>query len=88
MEAEGLGFATLRRWLCVAVDRGGGAVPEESSDSDGHLRGTAGGGHRVCGRLLQNQVSTTAGRDQPPLWSREEGSGHYGSGLMAGTLQV
>lgn len=46
--------------VCVCgcdVDRGGGTLPEKSPDNHGHLCGSVGGGHRVCGGLLQNQVS-------------------------------
>lgn len=37
--------------------RSRGAVPEEGSDYHWHLRGSAGCGHRLRGRLLQDQVS-------------------------------
>ena len=53
--------------MCISVDRSGGAVSEEGPDRDRHLRGSAGGGHRVRGGLLQNQVSVTVGTDPPPL---------------------
>uniref|UniRef100_A0A8C3AC68 Neuregulin 2b n=1 Tax=Cyclopterus lumpus TaxID=8103 RepID=A0A8C3AC68_CYCLU len=40
--------------------KGRGALSEAGADDHRHLRGAAGGWHRVCGGLLQNQVSQTA----------------------------
>lgn len=53
--------------LCIRgcdVDRGRGALPEKSPDNHGYLCGSVGGGHRVCGCLLQNQVSNPCVRIQ------------------------
>ena len=43
-------------YLC----RSRGAVPEKGPDYHRHLRGSAGRGHRLRGRLLQDQVSCRA----------------------------
>lgn len=48
----------LCMWVCLVWYRGRGALSEESPDNHRHLRGFVGGGHRVRGGLLQNQVST------------------------------
>jgi len=42
--------------VCVCVHRGRGALSEAGADDHRHLRGAAGGRHRVRGGLLQNQV--------------------------------
>lgn len=56
---ETLTVECLCMWVCLAWYRGRGALSEESPDNHRHLRDSVGGGHRVCGGLLQNQVSTS-----------------------------
>lgn len=44
--------------------RGRGAVPKARADDNGHLRGAAGGWHRLRGGILQNQVSPKSSLDR------------------------